>query len=58
VGVIPNTGDGVIEVRAEAFGGGGVHRAVQVTFAREQGAPGPLVSGAREVRSLAWRQRR
>jgi hypothetical protein len=56
VGVVPNAGLGVLTLRAEAFGSGGVHRAVQVTVVRDRGVP--AAGGAPEVRIVAWRELR
>ncbi len=56
VGAVPNVGLDVIELRAEAFGSGGVHRAVQVTVVRDRVAPPG--GGVSEVRIVAWRELR
>jgi hypothetical protein len=50
-GPVPNTGLGVIEVRAMAFAAGGTSRAVQATLARDRN---PM--GLAEVRTVAWRE--
>jgi hypothetical protein len=53
-----NPGSGVLRLRAEAFGPGGVHSAAEATISRSGTAELPAAPGSAPVRIVSWRTSR
>ena len=50
-GGIANPGAGIVAIRAEAFGAGGAHKALEATVRRDDGG-----SGGPAIRALSWQE--